>query len=130
VSNIEKMLEELFVREAETYIDEKGHLVHVDYVIGGLTLADIEKYSDKVPTRIEDLREAVAKVDFSDVKPITPPGYTGPGATKYYIQKYIDEFDYYSLLEGGALRTNLIVIHENWQGLLQRMTQLRILRCG
>jgi hypothetical protein len=88
---IEKMLEELFVKEAKTYIDEKGHLVHVDYVIGGLTLKDIEEYSDKIPTRIEDLREALAKVDFSDVKPITPPGYKGPNATKYYIEKYIDE---------------------------------------
>jgi hypothetical protein len=88
---IEKMLEELFVKEAKTYIDEKGHLVHVDYVIGGLTLKDIEEYSDKIPTRIEDLREALAKVDFSDVKPITPPGYKGPNAAKYYIEKYIDE---------------------------------------
>ena len=88
---IEKMLEELFVKEAKTYIDEKGHLVHVDYVIGGLTLKVIEEYSDKIPTRIEDLREALAKVDFSDVKPITPPGYKGPNATKYYIEKYIDE---------------------------------------
>lgn len=88
---IEKMLEELFVKEAKTYIDEKGHLVHVDYVIGGLTLKDIEEYSDKIPTRIEDLREALAKVDFSDVKPITLPGYKGPNATKYYIEKFIDE---------------------------------------
>jgi hypothetical protein len=88
---IEKMLEELFVKEAKTYIDEKGHLVHVDYVIGGLTLKDIEEYSDKIPTRLEDLREALTKVDFSDVRPITPPGYKGPNATKYYIEKYIDE---------------------------------------
>lgn len=88
---IEKMLEELFVREAKNYIDENGYFVHVDYVIGGLTMKDIEKYSDKVPTRIEDLREALAKVDFSDVRPITPPGYKGPNATKYYIEKYIDE---------------------------------------
>lgn len=88
---IEKMLEELFVREAKNYVDEKGHFVHVDYVVGGLTLSDMAKYSDKVPVRLEDLREALDKVDFSDVKPITPPGYKGPNATKYYIEKYIDE---------------------------------------
>ena len=90
---IEKMLEELFVREAENYINEDGHFVHVDYVIGGLSLADIEKYSDKVPVRTEDLREALAKVDFSKTHPITPPGYKGPNATIYYSQKYIDEFE-------------------------------------
>ena len=88
---IEKMLEELFVREAKTYINEEGHLVHVDYVIGGLTLADMIKYSDKVPVRTEDLREALMKVDFSEFRPITPPGYKGPNATKYFIEKYIDE---------------------------------------
>lgn len=88
---IEKMLEELFVREARNYINEEGHFVHVDYVIGGLTLADMEKYSDKIPVRVEDLREALAKVDFSKSRPITPPGYRGPNATKYFIEKYIDE---------------------------------------
>ena len=31
--------------------------------------------------------------NFEDVRPITPPGYTGPNATKYYIQKYIDKFE-------------------------------------
>ena len=79
------------MREAENYINENGHFVHVDYVVGGLTLADMEKYSDKVPVRIEDLREALAKVDFSDTRPITPPGYKGPNATKYYIERFLDE---------------------------------------
>ena len=79
------------MREAKTYINEEGHLVHVDYVIGGLTLADMIKYSDKVPVRTEDLREALMKVDFSEFRPITPPGYKGPNATKYFIEKYIDE---------------------------------------
>lgn len=90
---IQKMLEELFMREAKNYINEEGYFTHVDYAISGFTVADIDKYSDKVPTRIEDLREAMAKIDFNDVKPITPPGYKGPNATKYYIQKYIDEFE-------------------------------------
>jgi hypothetical protein len=90
---IQKMLEELFMREAKNYINEEGYFTHVDYAIGGLTVADIDKYSDKVPTRIEDLREALAKIDLADVKPITPPGYKGPNATKYYIQKYIDKFE-------------------------------------
>ena len=90
---IEKMLEELFVKEARTYINSKGNLVHEDYVIGGLTLADMINYSDKIPVRTEDLREALAKVDFSKTRPITPPGYRGPNATIYYSQKYIDEFE-------------------------------------
>ena len=90
---IEKMLEELFVREAENYVNENGNFVHVDYVIGGLSLVDMEKYSDKVPVRIEDLREALDKVDFSKSRSITPPGYKGPNATIYYSQKYIDEFE-------------------------------------
>ena len=90
---IEKMLEELFVKEARTYINNKGNLVHEDYVIGGLTLADMIKYSDKVPVRTEDLREALAKIDFSECRPVTPPGHKGPNATTYYSQKYIDEFE-------------------------------------
>lgn len=88
---LEKMLEELFVRTARNYINEKGNFVHVDYSISGLTVADIDKYSDKKPIRIEDLCEALAKEDFYDVPPITPPGYKGPNATKYFIEKFIDE---------------------------------------
>jgi hypothetical protein len=88
---IQKMLEELFMREAKNYINEEGYFTHVDYAISGFTVADVDRYSDKVPTRIEDLREALTKVDFGDVRPITPPGYKGPNATKYYIEKYLDE---------------------------------------
>ena len=88
---IQKMLEELFMREAKNYINEEGYFTHVDYAISGFTVTDIDKYSDKIPTRIEDLREAVARVDFSDVKPTTPPSHKGSGATKYYIEKFIDK---------------------------------------
>ena len=58
---IQKMLEELFMREAKNYINEEGYFTHVDYAISGLTVTDIDKYSDKIPTRIEDLREAAAQ---------------------------------------------------------------------
>lgn len=88
---IQKMLEELFMREAKNYINEDGYFTHVDYAISGFTVADIDRYSDKIPTRIEDLREALANVDFSDTRPITPPGYKGPNATKYYIERFLDE---------------------------------------
>lgn len=88
---IEKMLEEFFVRAARNYINEKGHSVHVDYSVSGLTIADIDKYSDKIPIRIKDLREVLEKEDFNDVPPITPPGYKGQNATKYFIEKFIDE---------------------------------------
>lgn len=88
---IEKMLEELFVKTARNYVDENGHLVHVDYVIGGLSLADMINYSDKISVCAKDLREALAKVDFSKSHPITPPEYEGPNATKYFIKKFIDE---------------------------------------
>ena len=89
----QKMLEELFMREAKNYINEDGYFTHVDYSISGFTVADIDNYSDKTPTNVEDLREALAKIDFNDARKITPLGYTGPNATKYYIQKYIDEFE-------------------------------------
>ena len=91
VQTIEKMLEELFVRAARNYINENGHSVHVDYSISGLTVADIDKYSDKIPIGIKDLREALAKEDFDDVQPITPPGYKGKNATKYFIEQFLDE---------------------------------------